>query len=210
MAERVDRQVDALDEESLGAINTALPIESLSLMDLSLHVAARCVGLAREQLAAVDALEDAAADQCETILSRLAASAHTLGNRLSKLGRREEALAASQEAVDLYRRLAQARPDAFLPDLARSISVTSDVLTAFDRPTEATQAAHQALEILAPFVELYPATFADLAHEISADLLQYSDAAQQAPDRALLERVARALDGGETAAEDPAIEALKP
>jgi hypothetical protein len=83
-------------------------------------------------------------------------------------------------------------------------------LTALDRQTEAAQAAHEALEILAPFVERYPETFADLARAISADLLQYSDAAQQAPDRALLERVARALDGGETAAEDPAIEALKP
>ena len=49
-----------------------------------------------------------------------------------------------------------------------------------------------------------------MARTIRADLLRYSAAAQQAPDRALLERVARALDGGETAAEDPAIEALKP
>src|SRR6201993_2792457 len=46
----------------------------------------------------------------------------TLGNRLSNLGRREEALAASQEAVDIYRRLAQTRPDAFLPDLASSLN----------------------------------------------------------------------------------------
>jgi hypothetical protein len=36
-----------------------------------------------------------------------------------------------------------------------------------------------------------------------------ADTAQQAPDGVLLERVARALDGGETAAEDPAIEALE-
>ena len=38
-----------------------------------------------------------------------------LGPHLFDLGRREEALAASQEAVDLYRRLAAERPDAFLP-----------------------------------------------------------------------------------------------
>ncbi len=43
-----------------------------------------------------------------------------LGIRLSDLGRREEALAATQEAVDIYRQLAAARPDAFLPDLARA------------------------------------------------------------------------------------------
>jgi len=35
--------------------------------------------------------------------------------RLSDLGRREEALAAAQEAVDIYRRLAQSQPDALPP-----------------------------------------------------------------------------------------------
>ena len=43
---------------------------------------------------------------------------NNLGNRLSDLGRREDALAAAQEATDLYRRLAAERPDAFRPDLA--------------------------------------------------------------------------------------------
>jgi hypothetical protein len=159
---------------------------------------------------AVDLYRRLAQARPDAFLPDLAASLANLGIRLSALGRREEALAASQEAVDLYQRLAQERQDAFLPDLARSISVTSDVLTALDRQTEAAQAAHEALEILAPFVERYPESFGDLARTISADLLRYSAAAQQAPDRALLERVALALDGGETAAEGPAIEALKP
>lgn len=44
---------------------------------------------------------------------------------LCNLGRREEGLAAGQEAVDLYRRLAQTRPNAYLPDLAKSIFLTS-------------------------------------------------------------------------------------
>jgi len=35
---------------------------------------------------------------------------------------REDALAASQEAVDIRRQLAAARPDAFLPDLAMSLN----------------------------------------------------------------------------------------
>lgn len=108
LAERVDLQVDALDDESLGAIDTELPIQSLSLMDLSLHVAERRNSWVRERLVAVDSLEDCAADQRETILSRLAASAGTLGIRLAKLGRREEARAATQEAVDHFRRLALA------------------------------------------------------------------------------------------------------
>jgi hypothetical protein len=41
---------------------------------------------------------------------------------LSNLGRREAALAAAEEAVALYRRLATDRPDAFIPDLATSLN----------------------------------------------------------------------------------------
>jgi hypothetical protein len=47
----------------------------------------------------------------------LAVSLNNLGNRLSELGRREEALAAAQEAVAIRRQLAQQHPEAFLPDL---------------------------------------------------------------------------------------------
>ena len=57
-----------------------------------------------------------------TLLPDLATALNNLGIRLSGLGRREEALAATGEAVDLYRRLATARPDAFEPDLARSLT----------------------------------------------------------------------------------------
>jgi hypothetical protein len=64
-------------------------------------------------------------------------SLNNLARRLSGLGRREEALAAADEAVRLYRALAAARPDAFTPDLARSLSVLGDVLEALDRIPEA-------------------------------------------------------------------------
>jgi tetratricopeptide (TPR) repeat protein len=45
-----------------------------------------------------------------------------LGFALSEMGRRAEALQATQEAVDLRRRLAAQRPDAFLPYLAMSLN----------------------------------------------------------------------------------------
>ena len=57
--------------------------------------------------------------------------------RLSDLGRREEALAATQEAVDIYRRLAQTRPDAFLPDLAASLNNLGGHLSKLGRREEA-------------------------------------------------------------------------
>jgi hypothetical protein len=122
LAEGIHRRVDTLDDESLAAIDTALPLNSLSLMDLSLWVAERRAGLARERLATVVVAEDETADQREAALNNLAARLGTLGVRLSDLGRREEALAASQEAVDIQMRLAETRPDAFLPDLAKSLN----------------------------------------------------------------------------------------
>ena len=49
-------------------------------------------------------------------------SLSNLGNRLGEAGRREEALAAEQEAVAIRRELAEASPAAYLPDLAASLS----------------------------------------------------------------------------------------
>ncbi|SNB61500.1 Tetratricopeptide repeat-containing protein, partial [Thermoflexus hugenholtzii JAD2] len=51
----------------------------------------------------------------QAFLPNLALSLHNLGAGLSELGRREEALTATQEAVELYRQLAVQHPQAFLP-----------------------------------------------------------------------------------------------
>jgi tetratricopeptide (TPR) repeat protein len=64
--------------------------------------------------------------------------------RLADLGRREEALAAIEEAVTTYRQLAAARPDAFLPDLAMSIRNRAHILRALGRDPEAVQAQAEA------------------------------------------------------------------
>jgi hypothetical protein len=52
------------------------------------------------------------------IKSTLAGLLNNLANRLSDLGRREDALANAEEAAHLYRALATTRPDAFCPGLA--------------------------------------------------------------------------------------------
>jgi tetratricopeptide (TPR) repeat protein len=203
----LEAQLGGLDEPALAAIDAELPLQSLTMMELSLRVAELRVDLARKS--AADAAAKVPPDLRENVLNHLASRAGTLGVRLSNLGRREEALAATQEAVDIRRRLAQTRPDAFLPDLAGSISVMSDVLAALDRHGEAAQAAIQALEILAPYVERYPQTYRDLARTIEDDILRCSEAAGQQPDNALLAQVAKALGNGEAVEEDSAIEALK-
>ncbi|MFO1206472.1 MAG: hypothetical protein U1E63_12215 [Burkholderiales bacterium] len=111
-----------------------------------------------------------------------------------KVDSREEALAAAHEAVEIFRRLARDRAEVFLPYLATSLSVTSDVLAALERHPEAMQTAGEALGILAPFVERFPGRHGDLARYIGACILRHSEAAGMASDIALLERVARALD----------------
>ena len=47
---------------------------------------------------------------------------NNLGARLSELGQREPALAATREAVNLYRTLATRHPGTFEPELARSLN----------------------------------------------------------------------------------------
>jgi tetratricopeptide (TPR) repeat protein len=145
---------------------------------------------------AVDIYRALAKERPDAFLPDLAGSLNNLGIRLSNLGRREEALAASKEAVDIRRALAKERPDAFLPDLARSLSVMSDALAAMERHAEAAAAAQEALATLAPYVERYPQTYADLARTIASDVLRYAEAAGVEPDLALLQRVARLLGDG--------------
>ena len=55
----------------------------------------------------------------------LARSLNSLAARLADLGRREDALAAIEEAARIYRELAAARPDAFRPDLEQSLRIVA-------------------------------------------------------------------------------------
>ena len=66
---------------------------------------------------------------------------------MSELGRREDALAATREATDIYRRLAAERPDAFLPDLAGSLNNLGSRLSELGRREDALAAAREATDI---------------------------------------------------------------
>jgi hypothetical protein len=63
-----------------------------------------------------------------TNLPDLAMWLNNLSVRLGDVGRREEGLAASEEATSVYRELARQRPDAFLPNLAASLNNLSNRL----------------------------------------------------------------------------------
>jgi tetratricopeptide (TPR) repeat protein len=81
------------------------------------------------------------------ILPVLATVANNLGLRLSAVGRRAEALAATQEAVELRRELAAADRAAFLPDLAASLNNLGADLSAVGRRAEALAATQEAVEL---------------------------------------------------------------
>jgi tetratricopeptide (TPR) repeat protein len=88
--------------------------------------------------------------------------ARALGMRglaLSALGRREEALQATQEAVDLYHRLAAQHPDAFLPYLAISLANLGAMLSEMGRRAEALQATQEAVDLYRRLAAQHPDAF---------------------------------------------------
>ena len=125
---------------------------------------------------------DAPSEEIQSTRARLA---NNLGVRLSAVGRREEALAMAGEAVQIRRQLAQQRPDAFLPDLARSLARRGSII-AEGRPGEAIELFTEAIRLLTPFFSRYPQAHAPLMQPL---LGLYAEAAQSAhvdPDFTLL------------------------
>ncbi|MER7212573.1 tetratricopeptide repeat protein, partial [Streptosporangium sp. NPDC000239] len=80
-------------------------------------------------------------------LPNLALSSNSLSIRLGDLGRREEGLAAIEEATDIYRKLARTHPDAHLPDLAMSLNNLSIRLGDLGRREEGLTAIEEATAI---------------------------------------------------------------
>ena len=110
-------------------LEAAAEPDRLRLAMLRGNRAVRLKDLGRPDLARAD--EVAARDLFRALVTEvdaatfeplLATALNNLSVTESNLGRREDALQASEEATDLYRRLAQDRPDAFLPDLASALN----------------------------------------------------------------------------------------
>lgn len=124
-------------------------------------------------------------------LTERATLALTRGKRLNDLGRHEEALDTTEEAVRLYRTLANSRPDAHLSDLAMSLNNLAVVLDALNRHEEALDATEEAVRLCCTLVDSHPdAHLSDLAMSLSnRGLMLYR-----------LGRVDDALDAAEKAA----------
>src|SRR3954451_18688449 len=76
----------------------------------------------------------------------LAASLNNLAGELGVLGRHQEALAAAEEAVAIWRMFAAARPTA-LPDLATALGNLALQLAGVGRREEALAAAEEAVVV---------------------------------------------------------------
>ena len=196
LAQRLGRQIDTLSEEALVAIDGHLPLQSLSLMDLSLRLADRRASLARNLVFEIDGRRCVRSEQrrcrflatlplalarseCasptwvggrrrwrrarrrsrstgssrrrrpDAFLPDLATSLNNLGIRLSDLGRREEALAASQEAVETLPASSRRRgPTPSSPTSPGSLNNLGISLSDLGRREEALAASQEAVEIL--------------------------------------------------------------
>ena len=113
-------------------------------------------------------------------------SLNNLGNRLSELGRREEALKATKEAVKYYRELAKKNPEAFLPDLARSLGLKSHILRALERYEEAATSAEEGLRKLQGHFLRYPQAFGGLMDALIVYYLKALSELKREPDLDLL------------------------
>jgi len=82
--------------------------------------------------------------------------------RLSNAGRRDEALTASREAADLYRRLAETDP-AYRPDLAMSLTNLGNRLSELGRREEALAPSQEAVATYRQLAVANPAHVPDLA-----------------------------------------------
>lgn len=128
-------------------IEAALPRHTVALRELAV--------LATQQ--ALDHVRS-----CPPSLEReenIARLTNNLATRLTGLGRLEEALAASEDAVAIRRRMASIDPDAFLPDLAWSLSEQSACLGALGRREDALTAIGASVAIRRRLADAGPGEF---------------------------------------------------
>lgn len=127
------------DEEPglLVGIESALPHQTTNLLSPAVDVTQHLYSRLKTALEAGQ----------ERLSPEVAGVANNLGVRLSNAGRPSDALAPSQEAVDLYGALAAQNPDAFQPDLALSLHNLANRLGEVGRRAEALAPAQKAVEI---------------------------------------------------------------
>jgi tetratricopeptide (TPR) repeat protein len=168
--------------EKQGGANLARELEAAGIPYPTVSLRRVAEWVSRTLLSELQASED------ERVLAERARRRSNLGVRLSALGRREEALKATQEAVELRRALRQRQPDAFQPDLAMSLNNLGDTLNELEKRQEALAAYEEALDMLWPFFKRLPSAFMQKTGFMIRDLLQIHEALQRPLPPMLKER----------------------
>ena len=97
-----------------------------------------------------------AEDSSETDRATYASRQLSLSRSLAASGRRAEALETAQEATALYRTLAEHNPDAYTPNLARSLNNLALLLAEHGRLDEALETAQEATALYLTLAEHNP------------------------------------------------------
>ena len=188
LADELERRTKAgefLDYDKLQRLESAIPEQTTALRELGAAI--------MTQMRAV--LTKISEPWPEEVKIEAARVANNLATRLSALGRREAALQAAEEAADLYRELARARPDAFTPHLATSLSNLAPMLRELGRREAALQAAEEAVVLRRELARARPDAFTpDLATSLNnlanmlSDLGRREAALQAAEEAVALRR----------------------
>ncbi len=139
----VDPNAEEPHIASLREVESLLPERTQALRQYAHDVTARLLESLRPLKKRVKVIE-------ESEIGLASESSRLLNNlsfRLSELGRREDALNAIEEAVEIRRKLAAQRPDAFNPVLASSLNNLSAYLSELGRREDAIEAIEEAVEI---------------------------------------------------------------
>jgi len=108
------------------------------------------------------------ADSAEPSPGQRAYWANRLSIRLSDVGERGEALVVAREAVELYRALAEASPQAYMPDLAMSLNNLANRLSEVGERGEALGVAREAVDLRRVLAEASPQAYTpDLAGSLN-------------------------------------------
>ncbi|WP_457653113.1 tetratricopeptide repeat protein [Rhodocaloribacter sp.] len=140
------RRSDALNFEDVTRLFLdQIPFSSVGFRRVAARLAERQVAIAR--------------NNPDAFYPDLAGTLNNLGARLSELGRREEALQATEEAADLYRNLARNNPDVFYPDLAATLNNLGVDYAALGRREDALQATEEAAKLYRDLARKNPDAF---------------------------------------------------
>jgi tetratricopeptide (TPR) repeat protein len=177
-------QGSALADLATAVNNQALMLGGAGRRDEALAASEEAVGIYRELAAQrADALLDASA------LADLATALTNASVRLGDAGRREDALAASEESVEILRQLEDARPDAFLPDLTTALTNQADRLSELGRRQEALRTIEEALSLMLPTFESAEGGLSSAGLKLVQAYLKRAEGAESDADPDMLQRI---------------------